>query len=102
MFSSPIPRPFLVLVDQQPAALQRDAVERDFELRAAVAPQAVEHVARETLGVDADQRGPALGQAAHFEHDRLFDQSVLMALESVDPEESVLRGKICFGHLLQP
>jgi len=42
----------LVLVDQQAAALSRDRVERELELRAAVATQAVKHVAGQALGVN--------------------------------------------------
>ena len=49
---------FLVLVNQQAGAFLRDAFERDLELRAAIAAQAVEDVAREALRMDAHQRAP--------------------------------------------
>ena len=93
---------FLVLVDQQPAAVPAMRLQRDLQLRAAIAAQAVEHVARQTLRVDAHQRRVAALEIAHAQHDGLFGASVQVAAKPKDPEKPELAGKIRFGHLLEP
>ena len=61
LVQQPDAAPFLVLVDEQAAALLGDALERQFQLRAAVAAQAVEDVSGEALGMDAHQGRAAPG-----------------------------------------
>ena len=53
-----MPRPSCKFVDQQPAAFLGDGAQRDFQLRPAIAAQAVKHVAGQALRVDAHQRRP--------------------------------------------
>ena len=48
--------PFLMLVDQQAAAFFGNQVERELQLRAAVAAEAMEDIAGEALGVNANKR----------------------------------------------
>ncbi len=62
----------LVFVDQQAAAFAGDGAQGQFELRAAIAAQTVEHVASETLGMDAHQ-GRIAGKLAHLQHDGFLD-----------------------------
>ena len=71
-----MPRPFLVLVDQQAAAFAGDALERDLELRAAIAAQAVEHVAGQALRMDAHQRRGSPAEIAHLQHHGFFDAAI--------------------------
>jgi hypothetical protein len=62
----------------------------------------MEHVARETLGVDPHQRRRSVGQIAHLEHYRFFPESIMASFEAVDPKDTELRGKIRFSHFSQP
>ena len=62
----------LVFVDQQAAAFGGDGIEGQLELPAAIAAQAVEHVAGETLGMDAHQ-GRAAGEIAHLQYYGFFN-----------------------------
>src|SRR5208283_3194015 len=53
---------FLVFVDQQAAPTLDNLVERQFQLRAAIAAQAVQHIAGQTLRVYANQGRAQLGR----------------------------------------
>jgi hypothetical protein len=59
-------------------------------LRAAIASQAVKYVARETLGVNANQGRWTVGEIAHREHSRFFAEAIVVALEPVDSEGAEL------------
>jgi hypothetical protein len=48
----------------------------------------VKHIARETLRVYADQRRRAIGQIPHREDHCFFTESIVAALESMDPEDA--------------
>ena len=85
----------------QTAPFGGDTGKRDFELRAAIAAEAMKHITGQALGVDADQRRAAGGEIAHLQHDRLFGAVSPFAFESVDPKGTKLRRKIGFGHLVQ-
>ena len=78
------------------------ALEGDLQLRAAIAAQRVEHVAGEALGVDAHQRRFAVCESAHAQRQGFFHGVFEMALETEDPEVSVLRREIRFGHFEEP
>jgi hypothetical protein len=81
--------PLLQFIDHHPAAFIGHHLESDFELRAAIAPQAVKHVARETLGVYPNQRR-TIGQVAHGERDCFFAEAIAAAFKSVDAESAEL------------
>jgi hypothetical protein len=71
-------------------------------LGAAIAAEGVEDVAGEALRVDAYQGGFARFKSAHAQGQGLFDGVFEMALETEDPEVSVLGREIGFGHFDEP
>ena len=92
-----------MLVDQQAAAFGGDAVERDIQLRAAIAAQAVKDVAGEALRVDAHQRRlRRRSRSPIFEHHGFFGAGACRAFETVDPKDAELGGKVRFGHFREP
>src|SRR5208283_2772382 len=95
---------FLRLVDQQPAALARDAFDGNLQLRPAIAAQAVENVAGQALGMNANQRCAA-GQVAHFQGDSYFVPGIrrtgVAAAKAVDAERAKFGGKVRFGHFFE-
>ena len=76
--------------------------QRDFQLRPAIAAQAVEDVAGEALRVDAHQGRRALGEVAHFEHDGFLGAGAGGGFEAEDPKHAELCGKVRFGHFREP
>jgi hypothetical protein len=44
-----------MLIDQHPASLGYDLIERQLELRPAIAAQAVKYIARQALGMNTNQ-----------------------------------------------
>src|SRR5580700_1697572 len=75
----------LVLIDQQATSFFGDQVERQLQLRPAIAAQAVEDVAGEALRVDANEgRLGVGGNIAHPEHDTLLDFRPIGAFEAED------------------
>ena len=91
-----------MLVDDQPAPLIGDAFERNLELRAAVAAQAVEHVAGQALGVNPHQGRRTDLDIPHLQNHGFFAAAGVHPLESVDSKLAEARREIGFGHLLQP
>ncbi len=90
--------PFLQFVDQQPPALFRDRLQRQLQLGAAIAAQAVEHIAGQALRMDAHQWRRAFPHLAHFQHDSLFAASAVVALKAVDLEVTPAGRKFCLSH----
>ena len=78
-----------------------DRMQGQLELSAAIATQAVEYVAGETLGMDAHQ-GRATGEVAHRENHSFLHGGSRDAgnrsFESENSEVSETGGKIGFGH----
>ncbi len=95
--------PLLVLVNQQPAAFFGDQVQRQLQLRPAIAPQTVEHVAGQALRVDADQRRLApRGHLAHPQDHALLHLTfprlgVIGSFEAINAEMAESAGEIGFG-----
>jgi hypothetical protein len=78
-------------------------VQRQFKLRAAIAAQAVEDVARQALRVNAHQRRQrAVRHIAHFQDHGLFQAVLVAAFKSIDSKVSKPGWKIRFGSLVQP
>ena len=91
---------FLVLVDQQSASLLRNLIERQLELRTAIAAQTVEHVAREALRMDAHQRRPQLrGKVSQLQNHGLFNSGWPYSLETEYAEMAKSAGEIGFRNL---
>jgi hypothetical protein len=92
-----------VFVNNQTAAFPGNFFESDFELPAAIAAEAVEDVAGEAFGMDAQQRRRPVMDVAHFEDDSLLNPRFSLhagpAFESEDPKKTVLGRKIGFGGL---
>jgi hypothetical protein len=88
-----------MLLEEQAAAYFCDAVERHFQLRPAIAAQAMEYVSGEALGVDPDQRGRFAGDIAHFQHHGLFHPIALALFEAENAEAPEAAGEIGFGDL---
>ena len=94
---------FLVLVDQETASEAGDGFERDFELGAAIAAEAVKDVAGQTLGMNADERRLAGREIAHLQGDGFLGPAVRqLTAKPEDPEEAKFRWEVRFGHLFQP
>ena len=93
---------FLVLVDEQAAAFGGDGFESDFELGVAIAPQAVEHVARQALGVDAHQRRRTGSHIAHAKHNRVLGAVPDAGAKAINTEVSEFAGEIGFGDFFEP
>ena len=89
LVAEPDPAALLAQVQEHPPAAQGDVVEGAVELRATVALERPEHLAREALGVDAD--GDRLGAAelAHH-HGDVLDAGAPLP-EHHRPEEATLR-----------
>ena len=106
----PMPRPFLLLVEQDAGALVGDAGEREVKLVVAVAAQGVEDVSGEALGVDADDGRRGVDVSEHQGDgglDALLRRGVVGggrfgafedAFEAQDAEVSPARGKVGFGY----
>jgi len=96
--------PLLLLVDQNACARLDDLVQRQLQLQTAIAPQRVEHIARQALRMNAHQRGRRVDIAHHQGHSlfalrrrptavaRCF--RILRALKAENAEVSPPRGKI--------
>ena len=94
-----------MLIDNQAATFAPDFAQRDFQLSPAVAAQAVEDIARKTLGMDAQQRRRT-GQFAHRKNDGFLHHvpsgGAKTPVEAVDSKQAVFRGKVRLGCLRQP
>jgi hypothetical protein len=84
-----------MFIDEKAAPFFADAVQCEFELRAAIAAKAVEHVARETLRVDADERRWP-GNVAEAQDDGFFYTRRVVSFEAEDAEVSESAGEIGF------
>ena len=87
---------FLLLIDQDACALLANHGERHLQLLAAVTAQRAENVARETLGVDAYQRGTCVD----IPHDKghgffLAPRVAGFTFKAEDLEISPARWEIC-------
>ena len=93
---------FLEFVDQQSPPFLRDAGKSDFELRPAIAAQAVEHIPRQALRMDPHQRRRSVCEVTHFEHHGFLRAVARGGFKAEDPEHAELGGKIRFGHFREP
>ena len=75
------------------------ALERQFQLRAAIATQAVENVARQALRMDPHQRRLGRLDVAHLQHHGFFRLRAVHALKPQNPEVPEAAGKIRLGDL---
>src|SRR4029077_18226720 len=92
---------FLMFVNQDSTAFLRNALERQFELRAAIASQAVEYIASEAFGMDADQRRICPAERASDQRHRFLHHVVGASFESVDPELSEAGREVGFRDFSQ-
>jgi hypothetical protein len=93
---------FLQFVNDEAAAFAGDFGEGDFELRAAIAAEAVEDVSGEALGVNAkERRGILAAHVAHHQGNGFFERISVMPFEAVNPERPVFGGKRGLGGLAQ-
>ena len=88
---------FLVFVNQEASTFGGDGFECEFELGAAIASQAVENVAGQALGMDADERRGAI-DVPHFKDDGFLYHAIGVAFKAVDAEVSKAAGKIGFSY----
>ena len=70
LVEEPDPAPLLPHVDEDAAPLGLDPLQGLVELEPAIAAARVEDVARQALGVHADQHGRVAGHRAHHEGQR--------------------------------
>jgi hypothetical protein len=89
---------FLMLINQNSAALFADGVQRQLELGAAVAAQAVKDVACQTLGMNANKRRRS-GDIAEPEDDGLFHAGIVSPFKTENPETSETTREIGFRRL---
>src|SRR5215471_21365812 len=92
---------FLKLVNQNPALLLRDLLDRQLELLPAIATQAMKHVACQTLRVNPYQRRLCATELASRQHGRLFHYISRAPLESINSERPEPRREIGFRHFAQ-
>ena len=71
------------------------------ELRPAVAPEAVEDISRQTLGVDTEQRRELAMDVAHRQDYGFFNSIAGTAFKPENAEQSVLGRKVSFSGLGQ-
>ncbi len=90
---------FLVLVNNDAAALSGNLPERDIELSPAIAPQTVKDVSGQALRVDSQQRRRPIIHVAHGQHYGLFDTTACPSLKAINAEQSVLSWKAGFRGL---
>jgi len=89
----------LMLIDEQSALLLNDLIERQLELRTAVAAETVEYVAGQTLGVNTREGRPhCWREIADLESNRFFGTDGADAFKTKDPEFSKSAGEVCFGN----
>jgi hypothetical protein len=88
-----------VFIDEKPPAFGADQAQREFQLGAAVAAKAVEHVPGETLGMNPDEHRRSVGHVSQPKNDRLIGLLGLGIPESEDAKVSVLGREIGFGDL---
>jgi hypothetical protein len=93
-----------MLVNEQTTGFRGDQVQRQLELRAAIASQAVKDVAGEALGMDADQRRRTRrgSQIAHLQDYGFLGVLSEAALEPEDPKLSIAGWELGFSHFAQP
>ena len=90
-----------MLIDQQSASLGHDLIERQLELRPAIAPQAMEDVARQAFGVNANQQRAVLrARVTELEYHRLFRFGFANAFEAEYAKSSEAGRKVRFSDLI--
>ena len=95
----------LKLINDESAARGGHFAERDFELRAAIAAEAVKDVACKALGVDPhERRGISLVHVSHDQSDGFFEENDTVrqakpAFEAVDTKETIFGRKVRLGSL---
>jgi hypothetical protein len=91
-----------MLVDQQPASLGHDLIERQFKLGPTIATKAVKYVARQALGMDTNQQRPEFGAwIAEFESQGFFCLVLSNTFEAVYAKYSEAGWKVRLGDLIQ-
>ena len=91
-----------MLINQQTPLFGHDLIERQLELRAAIAAQAVEDITREALRVDADQRSTELRiQISQLQDDGFLGFSGANTFKPINAEASEAGGKIRLGDFAQ-
>ena len=79
-----------------------ELIERQFELRTAIATKAVEYVARQALRMNTNQQRPKFrARIAQFEPQRFFGFVLANAFKAVYTEFSEASREVCFGDLIQ-
>src|SRR5262249_38391342 len=94
--------PLLMLVNHQSAAFLSDQVERQLQLRTAIASQTMENVPSEALRMDSHERRIArFAEIPHFQNYTFLDLVTVHSLETVHAEMPESTGEIGFGDLGQ-
>jgi len=90
-----------MLINQQPAPFRHNLIERQLELRTAIAAQAVKYVARQALGMNANEQRPSRRTwIAQLEYYGLFRFDFPHAFEAEYAESSETGGKVRFSDLI--